>query len=374
MGGTYSWGTMANHQSNAGKYDPQMRTLAGTSVPHRWYDPLGSPFRVSGFPWLTRDGVYRRLPLAVDEPLPEAVDVLANCTAGGQIAFRSDSTHVAVKATLDGLADMVHMPATGQCGFDLYMGEPGAMRFCGASKYDHSQSSYELSLLERPDATVRSFVLNFPLYRGVAEVQIGLAPDAQVLPPHAFAAAGPVVIYGTSITQGGCASRPGMAYTNILSRALHVEVVNLGFSGSGCGEAGVVRAVASVPNPQLLVLDYEANGGSYEQYSETIRESVRILRKHHAPVPMLVVSRIAYARDLWDAAGRRQRDRARAVQAELVEARRADGDQCIGFIDGTVLLGDDFDECTVDGVHPNDLGFMRIAAGLEPTIRGMLGL
>jgi hypothetical protein len=365
---------MQNNQSNAGKYDPQMRVLAGTDVPHMWYEPRQAPFRLSGFPWFAGDGVYRRMPLAPDEALPEAVDALANCTAGGQVAFRSDSPRIAVRVELDGLADMVHMPATGQCGFDLYMGEPGALRFRGAAKYDHRQMDYELALFERPDATMRTFVLNFPLYRGVKDVQIGLAGDARVLPPPPHSLDGPIVIYGTSITQGGCASRPGMAYTNILSRALNVEVVNLGFSGNGRGEPHVIRTIASVANPRLLVLDYEANGGGYDQYCKTIPESIRILRDRHRDVPILVISRIAFARDLMNLDGHQERLRSADMQAALVETLRARGDIRIHFIDGSTLLGDDFDECTVDGVHPNDLGFMRIAKSLEPAIRGILDL
>lgn len=363
---------MPSRESDAAKYDSRMRASAETNLECRWHQPLHPPFRVSGFPWLSRDGVYRRLPLAPSEQLPEAVDALANCTAGGEISFRSDATTVAVRVALDGLANMVHMPATGQCGFDLYAGRPGSLRFCGMSKYDHSRPHYELTLLERPDASVLSFVLNFPLYRGVADVQVGLSPEARVLPPEPYALPGPVVIYGTSITQGGCASRPGMAYTNILSRAMNVEVVNLGFSGSGRGEPHVVRQVASVPNPLLLVLDYEAN--RREQYGRTLVENIDILRRRHPDVPILVVSRIAFAADLVNPDSRRERDRSRAMQAELVESRRAGGDQRIGFVDGTTLLGGDFDECTVDGVHPNDLGFMRIAKGLEPAMRRMLGL
>ncbi len=355
---------------NADDFDRRMAPLAGSAAPLLWREAFEYPFRLSGFPWFGKDRVYRRLPVGVSGKIPRAVDELANCTAGGQVAFRSDSDQLAIRVELAGLANMNHMPATGQCGFDLYLGPPLKQRFHSVTKYDHTQTRYEVLIFDHPLRRMRHFMLNFPLYQGVKRVQIGLVPDARVEPPSAWAAADKIVAYGTSITQGGCASRPGLAYTNILSRLLNIEVINLGFSGSGKGEPEVVALVAEVPDPLLFVLDYEANAG--ETLAKTLPDAIRIIRKRRVDVPILVVSRIPFSTDITHPAVRRSRQTSRDMQSELVRKLRKAGDKQIRFVDGGRLLGDDFDECTVDGVHPNDLGFMRMAWRLKIEIQRIL--
>ncbi len=357
---------------NVSELDKRMAPLVGTGFPMIWHEPCSDPFRLAGFPWHRQDAIYRRLPLRPLGKLPDAVDELANCTAGGQVSFQSNSRRIAIRVHLAGRANMNHMPATGQCGFDLYAGPPFAQRFHSVTKYDHTQTSYELLVFEHPDETMRNFTINFPLYQGVKEVQLGLAPEAHIAPPPPWSVDGRIVIYGTSITQGGCASRPGMAYTNILSRALNMEIVNLGFSGNGRGEPEVIRLVADAPTPRLVVLDYEANSGG--QLADTLPEAIRILRQKHATVPIMVVSRIAFSGDATHAEALRARESSRNMQANLVKSLRQGGDPGIHFVDGASLLGTDFDECTVDGVHPNDLGFMRMARQLEQRFRSVLNM
>jgi len=348
-----------------------------------WHSPAEEPFRLTGFPWFGQDRVYRRLPVKPEYPIRPEVDWLANHTAGGQIAFQTDSRQIWVKARLRAPADMNHMPATGQCGFDLYLGRPGEQRFYGVTKYDLKATSYEYKLLEagsaagaglRAGATdLKAVTLNFPLYQGVEEVSIGLDAGAQALPFPPYAYSGRLIFYGTSITQGGCASRPGMAYTNILSRRLNIETVNLGFSGNGKGDPELAKLIAQIPNPRLLVLDYEPNCVSTELLRETLPQFIRIYREAHPLVPILVVSRIPFSHDLVHQDVLQARKERGEFQRQTVQVFRSRGDANIFFYDGSTLLGDDFDECTVDGIHPTDLGFLRIANGLEPVLRGILG-
>ena len=184
----------------------------------------------------------------------------------------------------------------------------------------------------------------------------------------------PVVIYGTSITQGGCASRPGMAYTNILSRYFNTEVINLGFSGNGKGEPEVIKTISEISSPKALILDYEANSMDIVKLKETLPVAVEILRARHPSTPIIVISRISFASDLVQAHPKEQRKQSNAFQLELVREKRKAGDENIHFINGEDLLGSDFDECTVDGVHPTDWGFMRMAKALEPQLAGILKL
>jgi hypothetical protein len=200
-----------------------------------WYSPKEPPLRLAGFAWFAANRLYRRLPETALAPLPPAVDSLANCTAGGQIQFQTDAAVLSVRVKLRGKPNMDHMPATGQCGVDCYLGTPGAMHYRSTTRMDIAQAAYEHVLFNDPESGLRQVTLNLPLYQGVEDIEVGVSSGAQVLPPADYAKPGRVVVYGTSITQGGCASRPGMVYTNILSRALNLEFINLGFSGNGKG-------------------------------------------------------------------------------------------------------------------------------------------
>ncbi len=332
----------------------------------KWYSPNNNCLRLSGFPWYKKDGVYRRLPVQNDLIIPEAVDILAEHTAGGQIAFQTDSTQIAIKVKLAGLADMNHMPSTGQCGFDLYIGEPYQQKFYTSSKYDHRKDEYEVLLFKHSDKKMRSITLNFPLYQGVKDVQIGLAKEANVLLPLPWFSKSRIVIYGTSITQGGCASRPGMAYTNIMSRVLNTEIVNLGFSGNGKGEPSVVKTLANIENTNLFILDYEAN--SSDTIKDSLPQVIKIIRDTHKNTPIIILSRIAFASDIIHKESLVKRNDNCKMQSALVHKLTSQGDNHLYFIDGSKILRSDYDECTVDGIHPNDLGFMRMAKYLASFI------
>lgn len=336
----------------------------------KWLSPLNPPFHIAGFPWFAEEKKYRRLPGKPGWPLPPAVDQLADCTAGGQLRLRTNSSRLFIKVRLAGTASMYHMPATGQCGFDCYAGEPGqrqqylsTARFNGRNK-EYTTQLYSWNSKRRFDVT-----LNFPLYQGVEELWVGVDEDASVEAPPLYASDKPVVIYGTSVTQGGCASRPGMAYSNILSRSIPLEFINLGFSGNGKGEPELAHMIAEIKSPALYVLDYEGNTGPAENIARSLPEFIRILRGRHPEVPILVVSRIRNSGDFFYENRRELSNRRRRIQREYVAMRQADGDRNIHFVDGSSLLGtEDAIECTVDGTHPTDLGFMRIARSLQPVI------
>lgn len=340
-------------------------------IPIAWHRPDAPPFRLSGFAWYQQEKIFRRLPLKPADPLPKGVDDLANHTAGGQVSFTTNSRVLKLSAELAGPAAMDHMAATGACGFDVYLGPPGRQRFYSVTRFGLTQSAYEVFVFQHTQAQWRTFTINFPLYQAVRKLRIGLDPAARIKAPPPFALSRPVVIYGTSITQGGCASRPGMAYTNILSRTLNVEVINQGFSGSGQAEPEVARTLAAIPDPALLVMDCEANCGN-GRLQERLAGFIAIQRAAHPAMPILLVSRIRFAKDLAHAENESNRKKLALFQRRLVERARRRGDRRLYFMDGLSLLGADGDECTVDGVHATDLGFYRMARALEPVIRRLL--
>jgi len=337
-----------------------------------WHSPMEPPFRIAGFAWFAEERRYRRLPTAPKWKLPEAVDILADHTAGGQIQFVTNSSSLHLSVRLKGKADMYHMPPTGQCGFDCYIGPPGNKKYCATAQFKPWDQEYESKLFENYSREPRLITLNFPLYQGVEEVKVGLDHDAWVESPPAYDSTKKVVLYGTSITQGACASRPGINYSNILSRRINMEFINLGFSGSGKGEPEVARVISEIADPACLVLDYEANCVSTEQFRKTLPEFIQIFREAHPDVPILVVSRIPYAMDAHDPESARTAAERKELQRETVEARRAAGDNRIHFVDGSSYMTLEPQEISVDGIHPTDLGLMQIADGLTPIIRNLI--
>ncbi|NMO95256.1 hypothetical protein HII30_05565 [Paenibacillus lemnae] len=339
-----------------------------------WYSPLEEPFQVAGLAWFAEEKKYRRMPVMPLGELPDAVEYSADHPAGGQIRFRSDSGSLSVKVKLTNRADMVHMPATGQCGIDCYVGDIGEMKYVETTKYNFSLTEYECALYQKWPDTMRTITLYLPLYQGVEEIWIGVDERASVSVPSDFVSNEKVVVYGTGITQGGFASRPGMSYTNILSRNIPLEFINLGFADGGKGEPEMVQIISSIQNQACLLLDYEANGVSREKFRTTLPGFIKIYRSMHPTSTILLVSRISFAQDEHDSALLTERKELKSFQQRLVHRLRDEGDQHIFFFDGSTLLGGDGDyfECTVDGMHPTDLGFMRMAKGLEQTLKTLL--
>jgi hypothetical protein len=335
-----------------------------------WFDPHEEPFGLVGFEWIEKDGVYRRLPVEPDWVIREAVDHLANHTAGGQIRFKTDSKRILIRVELRERSGMYHMPATGQSGFDLYLMDSGIQRYLKTTQFPHDTIRYQAELFKDSQKQLRSFTLNFPLYNGVNSVQIGIDAGSVLEEPLPFKLNGKIVIYGTSITQGGCVTRPGMAYSNIISRKMDVQFVNLGFSGNGRGEPTLAHLINQISGTRIIILDYEANA------SETIKDSlgpfVDILREGHPAIPILIMSKIRYANAVPGGQAYESLLQNRDFQKNLVEERRMNGDENIYFLDGSTVLGEDYFECTVDGVHPTDLGSLRIADALIPEIEKIL--
>ncbi len=354
----------------AQKLDPNMALKQADANGIVWLNPKEAPFDLVGFEWISEDNVYRRLPVHPEWEIRGAVDGLANHTAGGQVRFRTDSKRILVRVELMERSGMYHMPATGQSGFDLYVRQGDIQRYLRTTRFPHDTIRYEVELLNMDEKQIRDYTLNFPLYNGVNSLKIGLEYESVIEAPPAFSVPGKIVIYGTSITQGGCVARPGMLYSNILSRKLDVQFVNLGFSGNGRGEPALAHLINQITGTSLIILDYEANAA--ETIVNTLGPFVEILREKHPDTPILIMSKIhsgyyhegTPSTELWN--------QNRAFQKNLVHERKAAGDKNIYFMDGSTILGEDFYECTVDGGHPTDLGSYRIAEALLPVISGIL--
>lgn len=334
-----------------------------------WHDPHQQPFRLKGFKWIGQEQVYRRLPLKPQRPIRQAVSDLADNTSGGQIHFQTDSPIIRIRAKLSSASFMYHMPSTGQSSFDLYSGEPGKLTYLSTARLKPQDIEFTADLFN-DSQKMRNFVINFPLYNGVESVEIGIAANTVLSPPLGRQDQGSIVVYGTSITQGCCAARPGLSYTNILSRRLNLEFVNLGFSGNGWGEPELAHLINDIDDKKLIILDYEAN--AYQAITKTLGPFIDILRKNDPNVNILIISKILFSEDIHQPHIMADFNVRSTFQRDLVATRKQAGDDHIFFLDGKTLLGEYADEATVDGVHLTSYGFMMMANTIQPVIEKIL--
>jgi len=325
---------------------------------------------VFGLPFFATDAPsLRRLPLARKEEYRPAVWGLAQSPAGGRIRFASDTTRLSIKLDYGNVGHMNNMCRIGQHAVDCYV---DGVFWRNAAPLE-GEPQIDVVLFAGVARQRRQIDLYLPLYHSVQVVELGFDDDAVIEPPAGFARELPVVYYGSSITQGGCASRSGNSYQAILSRRLNLDHVNLGFSGNGLGEPEVADTMAGLP-ACCYVVDYSQNCPSVEQMRETYAPFLATLRARNPVTPILCVTPICAAAEAWDAKHHANLEGKRQVAREAVAARLALGDQRVQVVEGPDLLGPDQVDGIVDSSHPNDLGFWHMANGLQRPLAGALGL
>ena len=338
----------------------------------RWAPVPAANFEIDGLPWFRENGgEFWRLPVRSQAKFTKAVWSLSQDPTGARIRFRTDANTVAVRLEYPSAPGMKNMHAFGQTGVDLYVdgvywGTATADQEAKPGKiYEHTY--FTLSGPRRD----REMTLYLALYKPVKVLAIGVDDDAKISPAHPFARPKPVVFYGTSITQGGCASRPGMSYQAIVGRMLDLDHVNLGFSGNGKGEPDVARTVAEI-DAQCFVLDFAQNNPDVDSLAQVYKPFIETLRASHPDTPIVAITPIYSARE---ASGPSERLEAmRALIRRVVAEKIAAGDTHMQLVEGTDLLGPARGDGLVDGTHPNDLGFQWMAEGLAPRLRKVLGL
>ena len=327
------------------------------------YDVNNAPFRLYGLCRAEGETDYKRLPKDFAENLGNpSVAVMYNRTTGIRIRFKTDSKRIVLKCIQSEQVNIPHIAVTCSSCFDLYADgaycnvfRPGIDANGKWSDDKSMNGGYESGYVFSGDRRMRELLIHFPLYNSVDAVYIALEEDAQLLPPEEYGHTGPVVFYGSSITQGACASHPGNCYVNILSRRLNFDFVNLGFSGGCFAEPEFARYIPTL-KPSVLVLDYDHNSSS-AQLAERHEAFFLEFRKYCPDTPVVMVS--AADKSLGKPA---RRD----IIRKTYENALAAGDQNVYFVDGTEIYKvPGADACTVDTAHPNDLGFWCMANAIE---------
>lgn len=333
-----------------------------------WYDALALPVVGQGWPRSELAEPWDRLPARAQGVVRPEVWSLSRCCAGLELRFATDACEVSARWTVRNASlAMDHMPATGVSGLDLYLRRADGWRWAAVGRPTQSPTNQVRLLGDLPPAGMREMRLYLPLYNGIVQLALGVPSGARLV-PSTLPSGPPLVVYGTSIVQGGCASRPGMAYPAIIGRACDLPVLNLGFSGNGRAEPEVATLVAGLA-ASAFILDPLPNL-SAEQVRERLGGFIDALRTAHPRTPIIAVENIVYQHHDVVRPGRSD-DIAKNQALRAILGPRLAADPLLSLVPGQLLLGDD-GEGTVDGVHPTDLGFSRIAAAITPVLRQAL--
>ena len=330
-----------------------------------WHDVREWGVEGKGWSESETEKYFDRLPKRAKGVVRDAVWNLSRHSAGMLTRFRSDATEIWVDYTVTSpnLA-MPHMPATGVSGIDLYAtDDQGESRWLAVSK--PTSQTVKTKMIAEIIPGERDFTAYLPLYNGTESLKIGV-PQGASFEPIAPRSDKPILFYGTSITHGACASRPGMPHPAILGRRFHRPVINLGFSGNGKMEKEVGQFLCEL-DPVVYVIDCLPNMVGRE-VADRAEPLVRQLREARPDTPILLVEDRTYANAPFIAGKQTRHEEARAALRQAYKKLTKAGFKQLGYVEGESLLGDDRDD-TTDGSHPNDLGFFRQANALEPAIR-----
>ncbi len=342
---------------------------AAAEPPLAWHDVTQWGVEGRAFADMERKKWFDRLPAVADGKVTAAVWGLSRDSAGMMVRFKTDATVLWANYTLskERLAG-ANMTAIGASGLDLYArDDAGKWRWVGVTRPDAKVVRQQIIAGLAPG--LREYAVYLPLYNGVENLSLGVPPDAKFerLAPRA---AKPIVFYGTSITHGASATRPGMVHTAILGRRFDRPVINLGFSGNGRMDAAVGDLLVKI-DAAVFVIDCLPNMNAAQVRERTV-PLVKQLRAVHPAVPIVLVEDRRNTNS-WILPARNQHHTDNhAALREAHAALQKEGIKGLFYVAGDGLLGDDAEAAT-DGSHPSDLGFVRQADVFEPVLRAALG-
>jgi lysophospholipase L1-like esterase len=335
-----------------------------------WYNAVD--LGVEGQGWKVEElkSPFDRLPKAAEGVVTDKVWGLSRHSAGLFVRFMTDSSDISAKWAVakDDLA-MPHMPATGVSGLDLYVKKDGAWGWIGNGRPEKKEN--ESKLFSGAPAGRYEYMVYLPLYNGTESLSIGINPGTSISKAPAFPKlqAKPMLFWGTSILQGGCASRPGMAYPSIIARRMGRPAINLGFSGNGKMDPELAALIAKL-DVAMYVIDCAPNM-TPELIRERAEPLVKTLRDTHAETPIVFVENVEYQQSWFSDSKKKGYEEKNTELKAAYDRLVAAGVKGLHYIPGGALYGSDH-EATVDGAHATDLGFLRMADAIEPVLRRIL--
>ena len=318
-----------------------------------FYNADSAPFKIYGV--FRENGMYRRMPEDVAKKVSEGVYYLHSNTAGGRVRFKTDSPYIAIRCELSGIGRMSHFTLAGAGGFDIYADNVYVNTY--VPPYD-IESGYE-GCIDLGSGAMREITINFPTYTNVISLHIGLKDGAKTEAPTPYKIPTPVVYYGSSITQGGCVSRPGTTYQSIVSRHFDCDYINLGFSGNARAEDEMTEYIKNL-DMSVFVLDYDHNAPNEEHLKATHEKMFLAIRSAHPNIPIVIMSRPKHYLNDYE------KERLEIISATYENAISR-GDKNVYILTGADLTALCGNEGTVDNCHPTDFGFASMANALIKT-------
>ena len=335
-----------------------------------WYDVRKKPFSLHGLYKPETEPVFRRLPADIAEQTSPAVAKLCKEPAGARVRFSTNSPYIAIRAKFLVVGRATHIALISTSGFDLYIDGEFGSRYVREFRMPRTMTDYYEQIIQLEDNMMHSYTINFPIHAVLESLEVGLAPDSILKAAIPYRDIKPVIVYGSSIVHGTAASRPGTIYPAIMSRDLNLDYINFGFSGNAKGEPVLAEYLATLPM-SVFVCDYDHNAPTVEHLEETHHQFYNIIRQKNPDVPYIMVTRPNY----WTMTSSIQERvllRRDVIMRSYLKARE-NGDNNVYFIDGMSFNTAAHQyEMTVDNVHPNDAGFIRMADGIETVIRHIL--
>ncbi len=340
--------------------------MSETTESIKFYSPKEAPFEIYGLYKPLTEDVYKRVPDDVAKATSAGVAGLAKNTAGGRIRFATDSKFIIIRAKTERGGFMYHCTPEMQVGFDIYEDNGDKHRFLGTFPFAaEAYRNYESRKDVHASNIMSEYTINMPLYGGVTSVEIGLEEGAALKKHSAYKHECPIVYYGSSITQGACASRPGLCYQNYITRRFDCNHINLGFSGNAKGEDAIVDYMASL-DMCAFVCDYDHNAPSAEHLHNTHHKIYEKIRAAHPNIPYYMVSKPDF---YFDEGSITRRD---IIMESYLEARKK-GDKRVYFIDGSAFYTNESrGDCSLDNCHPTDLGFKHMATLIGDVLENTL--
>lgn len=328
-----------------------------------FYDITEEPFKIHGLirPENEND-TFRRMPREIAEKVSEGVKRIHTNTAGGRVRFKTNSSRIAIFAKMPTICKWPHFALTGSAGFDVYVNNKYFKTFI--PPYD-MKDGYS-GVVNTKNNDEKEIHINFPLYSDVSSLVIGLDEGASVSAPSLYKHEKPVVYYGSSITQGGFASRSGIAYEEAISRRLDCDYINLGFASNAKGEREMAEYIRSL-DMSAFVYDYDANADDAEYLQKTHKRMFDIIRERNPELPIIMLT-------FPNASLSEDYEKRRVVIKNTYLDALNSGDKNVYFIDGCEMMREASDDnsTTVDDIHPNDYGFVVMAKKIGDTLEKAL--
>ena len=340
-----------------------------------FYDVRKPPFTLHGFYDPINEPYFHRLPTELGESVSAKVSVLEKESSGGCVRFSTDSAYVAIKAEYKVPGFNSHIPLAESAGFDLYCDSEFESRYVQAflppkTVATDGDMSYESLLPIRGEKKMRYFTINFPIHSCIKNLYVGLQDSAVLGEELPYSKELPVVVYGSSIVHGTAASRPGLTYTNMLRRKLNIDVLNVGFSGNAKSEDAIITYLRDLPM-SVFVYDYDHNAPNVDHLKNTHLRAYQRFREVHPDIPFIMVSspnvvtNKNWSHEVYSAR--------RSVIMDTYKYAIERGDKHVYYIDGEgFFMGHEENDCTMDSIHPNDMGFSKMADHIACMIKAAL--